>query len=53
MKLPKKLVQALANGWRNIDAYSLFDDEGKLAHAEATIKALRKAGYKITKKEQR
>jgi hypothetical protein len=49
-RVPVKVVAALAEGWRDIDRYPVRSNEGKLLHAECTVKALRKAGYKIVPK---
>lgn len=50
--LSTKLMNTLAKGWRNIDAYSLYDDEGKREHANETIKALWRAGYTIIRRKK-
>ncbi len=49
MKLGKTMIDALSEGWRNLDAYTSSTGEGQKAHAEATVKALKKAGYRIVR----
>jgi len=49
MAVQQEVVDALADGWRNIDAYPISGKAGKRAHAESTVASLRKAGYEIVK----